>query len=237
MSKLIIGNQKMYMDYDKVNDFIEMLKQNNLENVIVCPSFLFLNDYKNIVKTGAQNVSYNDNGPSTGEISSTQLKTFGINYCIVGHSERREFQKETDEDINKKLVKLLNQDITPILCIGEKLEERENNSTETVIKNELDIDLKDLSTEFVNKIIIAYEPIWAIGTGLTPTNEQIDEMMKMIKNYVSTNFNAQVKVLYGGSVSDKNVDELNTIDSVDGYLIGGASSKKDQFDYIIKSNK
>ena len=143
---------------------------------------------------------------------------------------------ETDEEINIKVKKLLEQEITPILCIGEKLEERQNKLTETVIKNELTGDLKDLSPEFVEKIIIAYEPIWAIGTGLTPTLEEIDEAMKYIKGYVINNYNvSKVTVLYGGSVSDKNVDELNTVESIDGYLIGGASAKKDAFAYIINS--
>ena len=240
MSKIIIGNQKMYMTKEEVSTFAKALKEvdkNNI-NVIVCPTYPFLEYYQDIVPVGAQNVSINDNGAYTGEVSASQLKSLNVPYCIVGHSERREYQHETDSEINQKINKLLENDITPILCIGEKLEERQNKSTETVLKNELDGDLKELSSASVEKIIIAYEPIWAIGTGLTPTLEEIDESMNFIKDYVKNTYNVEkVVVLYGGSVSDKNIDELNTINSIDGYLIGGASSKPTAFTYIINSQK
>lgn len=237
--KLVIGNQKMSMNRDDVVNFVNELKMIEMGNVpvIICPSFPYLNYYEGVVKVGAQNVSFNDNGAYTGEVSGEQLKSLNVSYCIIGHSERREYQKETDQDINKKLKKLLENSITPILCIGEKLTEREEKLTETVIKNELDGDLKDLSTEDVEKIIIAYEPIWAIGTGLTPNNAEINEMMLFIKSYLKEKVNCTPLILYGGSVSDKNIDELNKIDSVDGYLIGGASTKIDAFKYIINSQK
>lgn len=240
MSKIVIGNQKMYMNKEDVLAFVNMLKETNMDNkeVIVCPTYPFLEYYNDVVPVGAQNVSINDNGAYTGEVSALQLKSLNIPYCIVGHSERREYNKETDDEINKKVIKLLDNGITPILCIGEKLEERQNKLTETVIKNELTGDLNNLSPELVEKIIIAYEPIWAIGTGLTPTLEEIDESMKFIKDYVTTTYNvSKVTVLYGGSVSDKNIDELNTVESIDGYLIGGASSKPTAFQYIINSQK
>lgn len=240
MSKIVIGNQKMYMNKEDVLAFVNMLKETNMDNkeVIVCPTYPFLEYYNDVVPVGAQNVSINDNGAYTGEVSALQLKSLNIPYCIVGHSERREYNKETDDEINKKVIKLLDNGITPILCIGEKLEERQNKLTETVIKNELTGDLNNLSPELVEKIIIAYEPIWAIGTGLTPTLEEIDESMKFIKDYVTTTYNvSKVTVLYGGSVSDKNIDELNTVESIDGYLIGGASSKPAAFQYIINSQK
>ena len=238
MSKIVIGNQKMYMNKEDVLEFVEMLKTTNMDNkeVIVCPTYPFLEYYNNVVPIGAQNVSINDNGAYTGEVSALQLKSLNIPYCIVGHSERREYNNETDEEINKKVMKLLDNGIIPILCIGEKLEERQNKLTEDIIKKELAGDLKDLSPELVEKIIIAYEPIWAIGTGLTPTLEEIDSAMKFIKNYVVSTYNVnKTTVLYGGSVSDKNIDELNTIGSIDGYLIGGASAKPNAFKYIIDS--
>lgn len=240
MSKMIIGNQKMYMNKEDVLSFVSMLKNTNLNDktVIICPSYPFLEYYVGAVPVGGQNVSINDNGAYTGEISATQLKSLNVSYCIVGHSERREYNCETDVEINQKIKKLLEQDIIPILCIGEKLEERQNELTETVIKTELDGDLKDLSTASVEKIIVAYEPIWAIGTGLTPTLEEIAETMIFIKNYIKETYNVkETIVLYGGSVSDKNIDELNTVNSVDGYLIGGASSKPAAFEYIINSQK
>ena len=237
MNKLIVGNQKMYMDKDAVLNFVNMLQnQRNNTEVIICPSYPFLNYYKDVVSVGAQNVSVNDNGAYTGEVSASQLKSLDVSYCIVGHSERREYQHETDEEINQKINKLLVNGITPILCIGEKLEERQNKQTESVITKELDADLRNLSTTDVEKIIIAYEPIWAIGTGLTPTTEEIDATTTFIKRYLQNQYHLdKMIVLYGGSVSDKNVDELNAITSVDGYLIGGASSKLDAFKYIIDS--
>lgn len=238
MSKIVIGNQKMYMNKEDVQVFVQMLKETDLSNkeVIVCPSYPFLEYYNDVVPVGAQDVSINDNGAFTGQVSASQLKSLDIPYAIVGHSERREYNNENDEEINVKIKKLLEKDITPILCIGEKLEERQNKSTEIVIKNELTGDLKDLSPEFVEKIIIAYEPIWAIGTGLTPTLEEINDAMNFIKDYVSTTYNVEkTTILYGGSVSDKNIDELNTVSSIDGYLIGGASSKPQAFKYIIDS--
>lgn len=238
MSKIIIGNQKMYMNKEDVRSFVESLKKIDKENkeIIICTSFPFLEYYQGVVPVGAQNVSLNENGAFTGEVSASQLKSLGVYYCIVGHSERREYQKETDAEINQKINKLIENDIIPILCVGEKLDERQNNLTETVIKKELDEDLKNLSTNIVEKIIIAYEPIWAIGTGLTPTLEEINEVMEYIKDYIKTTHNTRsVTVLYGGSVSDKNIDELNTVKSIDGYLIGGASAKPTAFSYIISS--
>jgi len=240
MSKIIIGNQKMYMNRDNILNFIDKLKNvdMNNKNVIICPTFPFIEYYKEVVTVGAQNVSSKDNGAYTGEVSAAQLNSLNISYCIVGHSERREYHNEGDDEINKKVIKLLEQDIVPILCIGEKLEERQKKSTETVIKNELCNDLKNLSSKSVEKIIIAYEPIWAIGTGLTPTLEEIDESMKFIKEYIKNSYNIEkIVVLYGGSVSDKNIDELNKIESIDGYLIGGASSNPTAFEYIIRSQK
>lgn len=240
MSKIIIGNQKMYMDKEDVLSFVSDMKSYDKGSVpvILCPTFVYLDYYKDVCKVGAQNVALNDNGSYTGEVSASQLSSLGINYCIVGHSERRNFQKETDEEINIKIKKLLERNIVPILCVGEKKEERDNNLTEIIIKKELEQDLKDITRDNIDKIIIAYEPIWAIGTGLTPTNSEIDETITFIKNYLKTIYrDVNVTLLYGGSVSEKNVDELNSINSVDGYLIGGASTKFASLSYIIDSQK
>ena len=238
MSKILIGNQKMYMNKNEVLAFVEMLKNTNIKgkNVVICPTYPFLEYYNDLVEVGAQDVSINENGAFTGQVSATQLKSLNISYCIVGHSERREYNQETDKEINKKIKILLENNITPILCIGEKNEERQNKTTEAVIKNELLNGLKDLSPTAVEKIIIAYEPIWAIGTGLTPTLDEIDASMQFIKNYVVNTFKVtKTTILYGGSVNDKNIDELNKITSIDGYLIGSASPKPSVFQYIINS--
>jgi len=240
MSKIIIGNQKMYMTKDDVISFKEFINNVDKSNkqIILCPSIPFIEYYKDIIPVGAQDVSLNENGAYTGEVSAAQLKSLNVKYTIVGHSERREYHYETDEEVNEKIKILLNYDIIPILCIGEKLTEREEKLTETVIKKQLDTSLKKLSPESVEKIIIAYEPVWAIGTGLTPTTKEVDDAMLFIKKYIKENFNIeQIIVLYGGSVSEKNVDKLNNIESIDGYLIGGASVKQDSLAYIINSQK
>ncbi len=240
MSKLIIGNQKMSMNRDDITKFIDGIKKVDLEtvDVIICPSYPYLDSYRDVVSVGAQNVSMYDNGAHTGDVSAEQLQSLEIPFCIVGHSERRREYHETNEDINTKIKKLLDRNITPILCIGEDEQQRDEELTESVIKNELDKDLKDLSPESVEKIIIAYEPIWAIGTGLTPTNLEIEQATNLIKRHLKSNFEVYHPcVLYGGSVSEKNVDTLNTITSIDGYLIGGSSTKIESFKYIIDSQK
>ena len=240
MNKLIVGNQKMYMNKDNIISFVNALEEvlDNDVRVVICPSFPYLQYYEKKVLVGAQDVSIFDNGAHTGEVSATQLKSLNVSHCIVGHSERREYQNETDEEINKKINKLLENDIIPILCIGEKIEDREKKCTEIVLKNEMESDLKKISTEMVEKIIIAYEPIWAIGTGLTPTCEEIDQTILFIKKHIKDKYEvSNITVLYGGSVSDKNIAELNEISSLDGYLIGGASSDIETFKNIINSQK
>jgi len=236
--KLIVGNQKTYLNKENLVSFIEGTKENWIRNdgIVICPSSLFINLYKDTnYKFGGQNVSKDKNGATTGEISASQLKSVGASYCIVGHSERRQTQNETDEDTNIKLQRLLEEDITPILCVGETLEEREQGKANEIVSREISGAFTNLDQEQIAKIIIAYEPIWAIGTGKVPTNTEIDEIITYTKEVVEKGYNANVLILYGGSVSNKNVDELNTIDSVDGYLIGGASVKTDDFNYIIKS--
>ncbi len=237
MNRLIVGNQKMYMDYDDVASFISSLKELDTDSVIICPSYPYLKCYEEVVKVGAQNVSTDDNGAHTGEVSASQLQSLNVSHCIIGHSERREYQKESDEEINQKMHQLLAKNIVPILCIGEKLEDRQSGLTTEVLRRELHADLKDVSSDAVAKIVIAYEPIWAIGSGVTPSDEEIDEAIRFIKEYLSETLNCQCRVLYGGSVSEKNIDSLNEIPSIDGYLIGGASTKIDSFKYIVNSQK
>ena len=238
--KLIVGNQKTYINREDVEAFVEGTKERWSKNndIVICPSALFLDLYKSTnYKYGGQNVSLEKNGATTGEISASQLKSAGCTYCIIGHSERRQFQKETDMETNIKLQRLLEEDIIPILCVGETLEEREEGKANEIVSREISGAFTNLDKEQIEKIIVAYEPIWAIGTGKVPTNTEIDEIITYTKDLIVKGYNAEVKVLYGGSVSSKNVDELNTIDSVDGYLIGGASVKADDFNYIIDSNK
>ena len=233
--KLVIGNQKTYLNRPEVIDFINKTKNSNCENAVICASFpyldLYLEDSKYMV--GAQNVSVKGNGASTGEISAEQLNSLGVTYTIVGHSERRNDNNETSNMFVSKINNLLSFDIRPIFCIGENLEQREANVEKDIVGKQIMEVFDQLDSESIEKIIIAYEPIWAIGTGKVPTNEEIDDIISYIKDLVQDKYHVRSLVLYGGSVNAKNIDELNQVESVDGYLIGGASTKADEFNYIM----
>lgn len=201
--------------------------QNELSNIkgtskiILCPTHINIGLFNiNNVELGSENVSSTTKGAYTGEVCAEQLKSYGVKYSIVGHSERREYQKESLEEINKKIRNLFDNDIIPILCIGETKEERDNNKVEEVLKKELETAIEGLTEEEKNKLIIAYEPIWSIGTGIIPTNEEITEVFELIKSILPNN-----KVLYGGSANNGNIDMLKTISLIDGYLLGGLSLK------------
>ena len=209
---IVVGNLKMYMTYEDVLNY----KDNVPDDVIICPSSIFVPYFLNHnYQVGVQDVSMYDLGSHTGDISAKQTKEMGVSYTIIGHSERRD--KETDEEINKKIKKALENDLKVILCIGENKDEDKNNK----LKHQL---LTDLDGVEVENIIIAYEPIWCIGTGITPTNEQIEDTINFIKSIVNDNFKKSVKVLYGGSVDKNNIDTLKKIDNVAGFLIGKAST-------------
>lgn len=233
--KLVIGNQKSYLNKDTINNFVNNINEFERNNVILCPSDIFLTEFnKTNILLGSQNISIYDNGAFTGEISVEQIKSLGVNFSIVGHSERRELFGETIEDTNIKIKKLLDNKIIPILCIGESKEEKENGQTKEVILKELLGAFKNVDNNLIEKVIIAYEPIWSIGTGIIPTNEEIENISKYIRDFIRENYNSYCILLYGGSVNLKNIDELNKIEVVDGYLIGGASTKVDDFIEIIK---
>lgn len=236
--KLIVGNQKTYLNKDAVLEFIEGMKKVNCKDVVVCPSYVYIDLYnsKSQFIVGAQNVSEKGNGASTGEISAEQLRNLDVKYSIVGHSERRDEQKENSEMLYNKIVNLLSHDIKPIFCIGEHLEEKENCTTKDVIGKQILEVFDKLDVNVLENIVVAYEPIWAIGTGLTPTNEEIIDTTQYIKDLINDKYEVNLLVLYGGSVSKKNIDELNKMDIVDGYLIGGASTKIEDFTYIIENN-
>ena len=240
MSKIVIGNQKMYMNKEDVLAFVETLKNTNMENrqVIVCPTFPFLEYYNNVVPVGAQNVAINDNGAYTGEVSASQLKSLNIPYCIIGHSERRQYFNETDEAVNKKAKVLLENGITPVICVGETLEEREANVHMGRIEDQVRQAIDNIDVRFVDRIIIAYEPIWAIGTGKTATKEQAEEMCSHIRYNVAKmyglNVADNVRIQYGGSVNEANAKELFEMPNIDGALVGGASLKP-TFTNIIKA--
>ena len=234
--KLVVGNQKAYLKRNDVLDFIEKTKEGNCNNSIICPSSIYIDLYldKSNYLVGAQNVSEKESGATTGEVSAEQLNSLGVSYTIVGHSERRKDQHENSDMIYNKIVKLLENDIIPIFCVGELLEEKERNVTKDVVGKQIMEVFDRLDSTNMEKIIIAYEPIWSIGTGKIPTNEEIIDVTCYIKDLVQDKYGMRVAVLYGGSVNQKNIDLLNEIDVVDGYLIGGASTKADEFLYIMR---
>ena len=203
---------------------------------IFCPSFTELFAIADILKTsssqlGAQNVFYKSSGAFTGEISCAMLKEAACKWVIIGHSERRSLLGETDEIIHQKLLQLLTEDLLPILCIGETIDERNAGQTKAVLKRQLAIACENLDSSSLNKMVIAYEPVWAIGTGVTATTEIVAEThgdIRYILNVIGLNEDA-ISILYGGSVSVDNAASLSAIEHVDGFLIGGASLDVNKF--------
>ena len=234
-SSFFIANWKLNGNFKFIDHFIDQLNifQDKSKCVVICPTSIHL-DYicskKKQFFVGAQNVSQHKEGAFTGEISSDSLFELNIDFCIVGHSERRQIFLEKNIDVNRKSAQLINNGIVPIVCIGETLEEKENSKTNEVLKKQLEDSIPDSSNE--SNTIIAYEPIWAIGTGLTPSLEEIDMIHEFIRtNYAKFN---NYKILYGGSVNSANSKEILKLTNVDGVLIGGASLKSDEFTKIIQ---
>lgn len=246
---VIAGNWKMNYDLAQSESLIVELKsllKNETPNcdVIVCPPFPSLSEVSkllkgSIIKLGAQNMYFEESGAYTGEVSASMLKSAGCEYVILGHSERRTIFGETDELINKKIKKALSAGLTPIFCIGELLSERETGITNDVIKRQLLAGLNGVSEEEMKKIIIAYEPVWAIGTGKTATPAQAQEVHEFIRDLIEIDYSLEtandVTIQYGGSVKPDNAKDLLSQKDIDGALVGGACLKADSFLGIIKS--
>lgn len=213
-----------FLEYQEKMSHIEANSQ-----LIMCPTYLNVNLFHlNNVDLGAQNVSKTNPGAFTGEVSAKDLKESGVKYTIIGHSERREYQRESLGDIHEKLIRLLENDITPILCIGETKDERDEGVVEDVLEDELTSAVEGLNDEEKDRIIIAYEPIWSIGTGVIPTIEEIEEVFRFIKKSFPRN-----PILYGGSANEKNIDILKQSPLIDGYLLGGLSLKPEELQVFI----
>jgi len=245
---LIAGNWKMHNNIPESLDLVRKILygvQNiTVLDILVCPPFTALKSVYDLIKgsnikLGAQNVHWEMKGAFTGEISPLMLKDVGCEYVIIGHSERREYFKETDDIINKKIFAALKVGLKPIVCIGEKLEERESGVTEKVLEQQITEGLKGLSNEDMENITIAYEPVWAIGTGKTATPEIANTTQSFIRNKIKEIFNEniaeKVRILYGGSVKADNAKALLEQEHIDGALVGGASLDAENFIKIIKS--
>lgn len=232
--KYIIGNLKMNLLEEEVNKYILDMYEFNHNNIIFAPTSIYLKQFVNSnLHVSAQDVSFEENGAYTGDISALQLKSIGVEYSIVGHSERRKYYDD-NKYINQKIKMCLKNNIKPILCIGENLLDRQNNNVSNILSDDIDKCFDGLSNNDISKIIVAYEPLWSIGTGIVPSNDEIFETVDFIKKLIYEKYNTNVHVLYGGSINEKNIIEFEKIKNLDGYLIGGSSIDSNKFRKIIK---
>lgn len=221
---------------------IAPLVKNTKHEVILCVPYIdlfysLLTVQGTNIKIGAQNMHWEEKGAYTGEVSGKMLKSLGVEYVIIGHSERRQYFAETDETVNKKIKSAFDNELKPIVCVGETLEQRESGKTEKIITNQTKFALDGLTNEQVKNTIIAYEPIWAIGTGKTATSEDANNSIKAIRNKIKELYGSEVSeeviIQYGGSVKPSNAKELFETSDIDGALVGGASLKVEDFEKII----
>ncbi len=245
---LIAGNWKMN---NTVEESILLAKElvkftENFDkkvNILICAPFTSLYALNEVVRgtkvrLGAQNMHYEENGAFTGEISATMLKELGVEYVLIGHSERRLLFSEQDDFLNKKMKTALASGLIPVLCVGETLEQRESQNEKTVVKAQLENGLKNISASDMEKVVIAYEPVWAIGTGKTATSAQAEEIICYIRNVIkdlySESISDNIIIQYGGSVKGSNATEIMAKSNIDGALVGGASLKAEDFIKIIE---
>ena len=244
---LIAGNWKMNLDHAGAVSLakeIAAVEAGSDVDVLVCPSHVHLDAVGSAVSgskvsVGGQDVYFESAGAFTGEISTSMLADVGCEFVILGHSERRHVMGECDELINKKVLAVLESGLTPVLCVGELLEERESGKTHDVVKSQFEGSLKGLTEEQVCKTVIAYEPVWAIGTGKTASPEQAQEVHADLRKMIAEHYNSEtsdvVRILYGGSVKPDNAGDLMSQTDIDGALVGGASLKAESFAAIINA--
>ena len=246
---IIAGNWKMYKTPLEAIELVNLLKRDLSDvmevEIVVCPPFTALADVRDIltesnIAVGAQNLYWEDQGAFTGEVSGPMLKALDIKYVIIGHSERRQFFGETDATVNQRIKAALQNSLLPIVCIGENLKEREAGKTFDVVRKQLHGSLAGLTQEQMEKIVLAYEPVWAIGTGKTATPEQAQEVHQFIREELAKIFGeelaSEIRIQYGGSVKPENITELISQPDIDGALVGGASLKHDSFTQIVKNS-
>lgn len=237
--KIVAGNWKMNKTPKEAMELVAMLKDkvdtDNVDVVFCVPAINILPVTEALkgtnIAVGAQNVYFEESGAYTGEISPSMLEEAGVKYVVVGHSERREYFAETDETVNKKVKKILEHNMTPIMCCGETLEQRELGVEIEFIRTQVKCGLAGLSAEEAQKVVIAYEPIWAIGTGKTATSQQAEEICAAIRQVIKELYGDKtaevIRIQYGGSVNGKNAAELFAMENIDGGLVGGASLKEE----------
>lgn len=248
---IIAGNWKLNNTIEEAVNLVEDIKIQTMDLnvdampvVIVSPVFTALKSVADILESGkgiylgAQNCYYKDSGAFTGEVSVPMLKDIKADYVIIGHSERRQYFGETDESINLKAKAIISHGLIPIVCCGETLEQRESGETDNIIRNQIIADLKELTNEQIANLVIAYEPIWAIGTGKTCESAEANRVIKMIRSTVAEIADQdsadKVRILYGGSVNPGSIQEQMSQSDIDGALVGGASLKADSFAELVK---
>jgi triosephosphate isomerase len=246
---IIAGNWKMYKTILEAIELANGLKRELFDldvqdiDIVICPTFTALSEVAEVIdesniQLGAQDVYWQEEGAFTGEISPLMLKDAGCDFVIIGHSERRQYFNETNESVNKKIKAALKEELTPIVCVGETLAQRESGKTFQVLDDHVKNALSEISEEQVVKLVIAYEPVWAIGTGKTATSQQAQEAQGYIRNLLAKMYNKDtaqgVRIQYGGSVKPENIVELLSQPDIDGALVGGASLKTDSFSEIVK---
>jgi triosephosphate isomerase len=244
---LIAGNWKMYKTAEEsaetARQLVERVADASDVDIMIAPTFTALASVFKVIQNspvalGAQNLFWENEGAYTGEISASMLKSVGCHYCIIGHSERRQYFAETDETVNKRIQAAIRVGLKPVLCIGETEKERESEQTFSVLDKQVKNGLKDLVLDQLDNLIIAYEPVWAIGTGKTATDDQAQEVHQFIRSLVEKNFDStlsdSIRILYGGSVKPNNIEGLMSMPDIDGALVGGASLDAESFSKIVK---
>lgn len=241
---IIAGNWKMNNTIKEGIQLIEEIKSNKLNKeveAVICVPFTVLQDAKRAIentniKLGAQNMHFEENGAYTGEVSPLMLKEIGVDYVIIGHSERRQYFNETDDTVNKKVKAAILNEIHPIICVGETLEEREDSREKEIVKNQILKAFIDIDEKDIDNIVVAYEPIWAIGTGKTASSEDANAMLGFIRETIGEKYGSKkdiIRIQYGGSVKPSNIKELMNKSDIDGALVGGASLKASDFVNLI----
>ena len=245
---LIVGNWKMNGAFDAARSLVEEIiagtKGLSFVDIAVCPPHPYLQHVAQLISSassielGAQNCSEHSAGAYTGEVSSKMLQDVGCKYVLCGHSERRQYHGETDDEVARKTLSVIDQKLTPIACVGETLEERQSGNTQTVIERQINSVLQHCGAQLVDKLIVAYEPVWAIGTGQSATPEQAQEIHRLIRERIAQmneSAAAGCRILYGGSVTGDNAQSVLDQPDIDGCLVGGASLKSIQFIQICKA--